>query len=196
MSYLVYVNFTNPTDVLSAVFSDIGVYPQGGPMGLNAPCGCWNPVTSSMVMDPTNNSLLWQFPATALYEYDTFWTIGKLSGDGAGQLPSWISNPPVDGSNICSTQVGNGTAFVTGTPQNAIAGDDLKIVVGRVTTCGDWTLNLNLQVFVDGNSDELQLFFLEADGGGAMSVEDPCEDYDEEEADVTGTVSAWRWIDH
>ena len=190
VSYLVYVNFTNPTDVLSAVFSDIGVYPQGGPMGLNAPCGCWNPVTSSMVMDPTNNSLLWQFPATALYEYDTFWTIGKLSGDGAGQLPSWISNPPVDGSNICSTQVGNGTAFVTGTPQNAIAGDDLKIVVGRVTTCGDWTLNLNLQVFVDGNSDELQLFFLEADGGGAMSVEDPCEDYDEEEADVTGTVSA------
>ena len=40
VSYLVYVNFANPTDVLSAVFSDVNVYPQGGVMGLNAPCGC------------------------------------------------------------------------------------------------------------------------------------------------------------
>ena len=34
-------------------------------------------------------------------------------------------------------------------PQNAIAGDDLKIVVARVTTCGDWTFSANLQVFVE-----------------------------------------------
>lgn len=190
VSYLVYVNFTNPTDLLSAIFSDVGVYPQGGTLGLNAPCGCWNPVTNSMVMDATNNSLLWQFPGTALYEYDTFWTIGKLSGDAPGQNPTWISSPSLDGANICSSQVGNGSAFVTGTPQNAIAGDDLKIAVARVTTCGDWTLNLNLQVFVDGDTDNEQLFFLDADGGGAISVEDPCEDYDETEAAVSNTVTA------
>ena len=190
VSYLVYVNFTNPTDVLSAIFSDVGFYPQGGALGLNAPCGCWNPVTNSLVMDATNNSLLWQFPATALYEYDTFWTIGKLSGDAAGQNPTWVSTPLVDGTDICSSQIGNGSAFVTGTPQNAIAGDDLKIAVARVTTCGDWSLNLNLQVFVEGDNGSEQLFFLDADGNGAIAVEDPCEDYDETEAEVINTVTA------
>ena len=190
VSYLVYVNFTNEDDVLSAVFSDIGFYPQGGSLGLNAPCGCWNPITNSMVMDATNNSLLWQFPATAMYEYDTFWTIGQLSGDAPGQTPTWISSPSIDGTNICSSQVGNGSAFVTGTPVNATAGEDLKIVVARVTTCGDWTLNLYLQVFVDGDTDQEQLYFLDADGQGAITVEDPCEDYDEAEANVTGTVPA------
>ena len=190
VSYLVYVNFTNSTDVLSAIFSDVGFYLQGGALGLNAPCGCWNPVTNSLVMDATNNSLLWQFPATALYEYDTFWTIGKLSGNAAGQNPTWVSTPPVDGTDICNSQIENGSAFVTGTPQNAIAGDDLKIAVARVTTCGDWSLNLNLQVFVDGNNESEQLFFLNADGNGAIVVEDPCEDYDETEAEVSNTVTA------
>lgn len=190
VSYLVYVNFTNPTDLLSAIFSDTGVYPQGGAMGLSAPCGCWNPVTNSMVMDATNNSLLWQFEATALYQYDTFWTIGKLSGDAPGQNPTWISSPTLDGSGICSAQVDNGSAFVTGAPQNAVAGDDLKIAVARVTTCGDWSLNLNLQVFVEGDTESEQLFFLNADGNGAISVQDPCEAYDETSATVSNTVTA------
>ena len=189
VSYLVYVHFTNPTDVLSAVFSDVAVYPDGGTLGLNAPCGCWNPITSSMVMDATNNSLLWDFPNTATYKYDTFWTIGMLSGNEPGQLPNWISNPLVGGSEVCSSQIGDGGAFITGDPVNAIAGDDLKIVVARVTTCGDWTLNLNLQVFPEGDSDDEQLFFLDANGG-AISVEDPCAGYDEQDANLTGLTTA------
>ena len=190
VSYLVYVNFTNPSDVLSAIFADVAVYPQGGAMGLNAPCGCWNPIASSMVMDATNSSLLWQFPNTATYKYDTFWTIGKLSGDAPGQNPTWVATPTVSGANICSAQVVDGTAFVTGTPENAIAGDDLKVLVARVTTCGDWSLNLNLQIFPDGDTDNVQLFFLNADGGGTISIEDPCEEYDEQEANVTGNSTA------
>ena len=192
VSYLVYVNFTNPTDVLSAIFSDVAVYPQGGAMGLNAPCGCWNPSIGSMVMDATNSSLLWGVPGLETYQYDTFWTIGMLSGNQPGQLPSWVSTPLVNGDGICGTQVADGSAFVTTNPapQNAKAGDDLKIVVARVTTCGDWTLNLNLQVFVEGDSDNDQLFFLNADGDGAISVEDPCEDYAGVEPNVTGLVTA------
>ncbi|MEC7949846.1 MAG: hypothetical protein VX190_00690, partial [Bacteroidota bacterium] len=46
VSYLVYAKFTNPTDVLSAVFSDVVGEPGSGPLSLNAPCGCWNPVNS------------------------------------------------------------------------------------------------------------------------------------------------------
>ena len=190
VSYLVYVNFTNPTDVLSAIFSDVNVYPQGGPMGLDAPCGCWNPIDNSMVMTAFNSSLLWGTPQFAANEYDTFWTIGKLSGDAPGSDANWLSNPEVEGDQICSAQVADGGAFLTGAPVNAIAGDDLKVVVARVTTCGDWTLNLNLQVFVDGDQANNQIYFLDADGNGAITVEDPCEDYAGEEANLSGLTTA------
>ena len=192
VSYLVYVNFTNPTDVLSAIFSDVAVYPDGGTLGLNAPCGCWNPVAGSMVMDATNSSALWGISGLETYQYDTFWTIGMLSGNQPGQLPSWISTPLVNGSAICGTQVADGSAFVTTNPapQNAKAGDDLKIVVARVTTCGDWTLNLNLQVFIEGDSNNDQLYFLNADADGAISVENPCADYASVDPNVTGLVTA------
>lgn len=189
VSYLVYAQFANEDDFLSAIFADVGFYPEGGPMALTAPCGCWNPVTTSMVMDASNSSLLWSLPQFQTYKYDTFWTIGMESGDAPGSLPGWVSNPLLtNGTNICSEQVGDGSAFVTGTPANAVAGEDLKILIARVTTCGDWTLNLNLQVFVEGDQENEQLYFLDADGDGAISVEDPCEDYDEAEAEVSNTV--------
>ena len=189
VSYLVYAQFANEDDFLSAIFADVGFYPEGGPMALTAPCGCWNPVTTSMVMDASNSSLLWSLPQFQTYKYDTFWTIGMESGDAPGSLPGWVSNPLLtNGTSICGEQVGDGSAFVTGTPTNAIAGEDLKILIARVTTCGDWTLNLNLQVFVEGDQENEQLYFLDADGDGAISVEDPCEDYDEAEAEVSNTV--------
>ena len=188
VSYLVYAQFTNPTDVLSAVFTDVAGQPGSGPMFLDAPCGCFNPVITSPAMDATNNSLLWQFPSTALYKYDTFWTIGKLSGDAPGQTPTWLSIPQAEGENICSESYVNAGAFVTGAPVNAVAGDDLRIAVARVTTCGDWSLNLNLQVFIQGDQGDNQLFFLDAEGGSVF-VEDPCEDYAEVEATISGNAA-------
>ena len=38
-SYLVYANFTNPTDVLSAIYSDVDVYPGSPPAGHR--CTLW-----------------------------------------------------------------------------------------------------------------------------------------------------------
>ena len=192
VSYLVYVNFTNPTDVLSAIFSDVNVYPQGGAMGIGAPCGCWNPDEAFMTMNAGNIPLLWNtVPGYEAYEYDTFWTIGMLSGDAPGSLPSFVSDPPLsDGSEICDAQIEDGSAFVTGTPINAVAGDDLKVVIARVTTCGDWTLNVNLQVFVEGDQSNNQIFFLDADGSGAITVENPCAGYATEEANLSGLTAA------
>ena len=63
VSYLVYAKFQNPTDVLSAVFADENALLEGGALSLDAPCGCWNPITSSMIMNDDNNSLLfWGIP--------------------------------------------------------------------------------------------------------------------------------------
>ena len=44
VSYLVYVNFTNPDCVVECGVCRHRVYPQEVPWALNAPCGCWNPV--------------------------------------------------------------------------------------------------------------------------------------------------------
>ena len=99
VSYLVYVNYTNPTDVLSAIFADTFALPEGGAMVIDADCGCYNPIDDSMVMSATNSSFFWAvFP---MYEYDTFWTIGKASADAPGNNPQWVSNPAVGGDEIC-----------------------------------------------------------------------------------------------
>ena len=47
-SYLVYANFTNPTDVLSAIYSDTDAIPGSPSLTIDAPCGCYNPETSNI----------------------------------------------------------------------------------------------------------------------------------------------------
>ncbi len=54
-------NFTNPDDALSAIYSDVATL--GTPlMYIDAPCGCYNPVTSSVSMDASNPSSIWMGP--------------------------------------------------------------------------------------------------------------------------------------
>ena len=158
-SFIVYANFNDPTHVLSALFADVDAFPQFGAMGIDAPCGCFNISDLNMVMDATNSSVLWGFPAGQLYEYDTFWTIGMLSGDAPGQLPGFISTPPVNGTEICDSPLANGLVFITGSegnwPVNAVAGDDLKVEIARVTTCADWSMNVSLQVFLGGSLENV-----------------------------------------
>jgi len=57
-TYRVYANFTNQNDVLSAIYADVGALGTP-PMFISAPCGCHNPVSSSMAMDASNSSLFW-----------------------------------------------------------------------------------------------------------------------------------------
>ena len=186
VSYLVYVNMTNPTDVLSAVFADTLALPQGGAWGIEAECECWNPVDESMVLDGNNNSLFWAIEP--LWQYDTFWTIGKLSSDMPGDNPSWQSFPALTGEGICGTELYNAAAYVFDAPVNAVAGDDLRVLVARVTTCGDWSINLNVQVFIEGDPGNEELYFLNTDGEGRIEVSDPCAAYDSQEAAVEGNV--------
>ena len=161
-SYLIYANFTNPTDVLSAVFADTEAFEGTAVLGIDAPCGCFNPDEGSMVIGSFVNSNFSNIPQFALYQYDTFWTIGQEFSDDAGTTPDWVSFPPIDGSNICEEEVNNGTMFITGStgswPVNAVAGNDLKILIARVTTCGEFTFTMNAQVFVEGLQSNPELF--------------------------------------
>ena len=179
VSYIVYATFDSPTDVLSALFSDISALPDGGAMGINAPCGCstsapttwsWTPPTKRALGIPCR-------PVIPRYVLDH----RHAKRRAPGQLPTFISTPPVNGTEICDSQLANGSVFITGSegnwPVNAVAGDDLKVEIARVTTCGDWSMNVNLQVFVGGSQGEVQQFFVDVEYGGELEVEDPCEDY-------------------
>ena len=152
-TYKIYANFTNPSDVLSALYSDVGAL-QTPQMFIDAPCGCHNPVMGSNVMDATNTSALWIGPFMD-WEYDTYWTIGMESSDAPGSLPQSVGMPTT-GANICSDITDNCTIFCVGIPSNAIAGDDLKILIAQVTTCGHFSLSACAQVFVEGDQQQVQ----------------------------------------
>lgn len=154
--YKVYANLTSADDVVSAVFSDVGAL-DTPPMGIDAPCGCNNPAATSVTVDASNNPAFYSaFPD---YEFDSFWTIGVETSEDEGQLPSSINmGAPAD---LCSgLTIDNGSLFVTGSPGdwpvNAVAGENLKVLIARVTTCSDFTLQACLQVFVGGSQDSVQ----------------------------------------
>ena len=139
-SYSVYANFTNASDILSAVFASNVDTLLTPPMGIDASCGCLNPASTSIAVDGSNNPLLFgSFPE---YQFDSFWTIGMESSEEDGQLPNTIGMG--EATSLCDgVAITDGAMFIYGsgetTPPNAIAGDDLKVLIARVTTCGDFT---------------------------------------------------------
>jgi hypothetical protein len=149
-TYRVYANFTNPNDAISALYSDVGALGTP-PMYIDAPCGCHNPVDGNAAMDASNSSAFWStFPE---WEYDTYWTIGMPSGDAPGLLPSSIGMP--DGDVICSGSTNDGALYVLGLPPNALAGEDLRVLIAQVTTCGDWSLQTCFHTSV--NADQTNM---------------------------------------
>ncbi len=156
--YNVYAYFTNPTDVLGAVYADV-IALGTPPMGIDAPCGCNNPAMTSIAVDASNNPSF--FTAFPDYQFDSFWTIGMTTSQDAGQLPSHIGMG--EASDLCSgLSIENGTLYITGEtgnwPINAVAGDDLKVLIARVTTCSDFTIQACVQVYLAGDQNDVQQF--------------------------------------
>jgi len=179
VTYKVYADFTNSTDVLSAIYSDVAVLGTI-PMEIDAPCGCFNPVATSVLMDASNSSFFWD--AFPLWEYDSYWTIGMESSDAPGDIPQSIDLP--DGADICSSSISDGAVFLLSAPINSIAGSDLRILIAQVTTCGDWCLGASFHVFVEGVQTDPQFF----EPTSQTCISNPCEPYLLQDATVSGAV--------
>ena len=179
VTYKVYADFTNTTDVLSAIYSDVAVLGTI-PMEIDAPCGCFNPVATSVLMDASNSSFFWD--AFPLWQYDSYWTIGMESSDAPGDIPQSIDLP--DGSDICSSSISDGAIFVLSSPINAVAGTDLRILIAQVTTCGDWCLGASFHVFVEGVQANPQFY----EPTEQTCISNPCEPYLTQDATVSGAV--------
>ena len=155
--YNVYANFTSPEDVLGSLYADV-VALGTAPMGIDAPCGCFNPTSSTMLIEGNNSeTTIGFFPEFA---YDSFWTIGLADFYDDGVEPQIVSvetpNDLCEGFTINDGLIYALGSEDTGWPANMIAGDDLKILVARVTTCGDFSLHACAQVFVGSFQDSVQ----------------------------------------
>jgi len=181
VTYKVYAEFTNPTDVLSAIFSDMNTPTL--PLAIQTDLGCFNPINSSFVIDASNSSTWWDlFP---VWQYDTYWTIGMENSVDPGTLPfSLVLAGSQVGTEVCSASISDGSIFCVGAPINAIAGDDLRILIAQVTTSGNWCFSANFQVFVEGNQGLIVDYLLDEQ----ICTDNPCEPYLSQDAIVTGAV--------
>ena len=197
VTYDVYAVFQNETDQLSAIYADNTVA-FTDPLYLNAPCGCFNPMLGDVLLGSAQNpGLLDFFPEI---EYDTYWTLGFAPGE---QIVS--TNPDYSSTTMCSEQVVEGTVFTIAPVE---AGADLRIQIAQVTTCGPFSFHACFQVFVEGDQSDIDLWCMEGDGGGAMTVPNPCGEFAASNSEVNVTtpincfgetatvVGGRRWCEH
>ena len=154
-TYQLFVTMVNPTDVLSSVVGEDGLEtyintttsfyqnPFGGALGQNV------------------NPLL--FGIAPQLPYDSYVTIG-LTGPAdiaAGEIDvtavesetaNWIA-PFEAGGNITIDGAFGGAWFTLNGATNAVAGDDLQVLLGQFTTSGSLSGQISLQIFPEGNGD-------------------------------------------
>ena len=154
-SYSIYAEFTSATDVLSSLYSDVDAL--GTPAaGIEGTCGCFqSAIAASPWLWEINPALIPSFPDL---QYSTGWTIGMydsgapgavtpLTQDFAGPCEGFTTT---NGAIFVVPEIDFETGLVNG-PAVAVAGDDLKVLVARVTTCGEFTLQSCVQTFPGGD---------------------------------------------
>ena len=177
VAYDVYAVFQNATDELSAIYSDV-VALGTEPFYLDAPCGCFNPELGDVLLGASQNpGLLSFFPEI---EYDTYWTLGYSAGE---QIIN--TNTGYSSTTMCSEQESGGSIF---TISPVAAGPDLRIQIAKVTTCGPFSLHACFQVFVEGDQGSIDLWCMDGDGDGPLSMPNPCEEFASSDSELTITT--------
>lgn len=175
VTYKLFAEFTNPTDQLSAIYSDVATFGTL-PFYIDAPCGCFNPELTDVLLGGNQNPAF--FPIEPESVYDTYWTVGFAEGE-----QSIFLNEDYSSTTMCSEQEPGGIIFTTA-PNAVSAGEDLRIQFAQVTTCGSFDFHGCFQVFVEGVQAPYQDWCMEGDGDGPQLVENPCEAYTTSDAGI------------
>lgn len=176
-TYRFYAHFTNPTDKVSAVYGD-----ASAPLTLASSDGFYNAMFGGDFARDVNPALFSFFFETA---YDSWFTIGFAPGDSpmsnltavglSAQLTSFNTTGQIDLGDAIG-----GSYFTTDDP-HATAGDDLRVLLGQLTTTGTFTGVFNVQVFVEGSSSNEQLVeaavFTNAEGVVPGCMDEAAENY-------------------
>ena len=154
-TYRLYVTMVNPTDVLSSIVGEDGMETY-----INT--------TASFYQDPfggalgqATNPLL--FSIAPQLPYDSYVTIGltEIANTAAGEVEvtavesenaNWIA-PFEAGGNIAIDGAFGGAWFTLNGATNAMAGDDLQVLLGQFTTSGTLSGQISLQIFPEGDGE-------------------------------------------
>ena len=117
-----------------------------------------------------NSELLSVFPDLA---FDSWVTIGlegpaavgenQVNALGASGEFGWTSMFE-SGSDIVMNDAVGGSWFILNGGTNGVAGDDLRVLIGQVTTAGMLSGKLNVQLFENGDNDQVSLHHFEFEG--------------------------------
>lgn len=152
-TYRLYANLSHADDVVSAVYGD-----EINPLLISTSEDFFNSSFGDDLAQSINTLFYSSFPEV---EYDSWLTIGYAPGDpvlGNVGTVGMMSDLAAfnEGDNILLNDPFGGSWFVT-TDQNAIAGEDLKVLLGQFTTSGTLQGTLNIQVFSQGDQSNEQL---------------------------------------
>jgi hypothetical protein len=154
-TYRIFANCTNPTDVVSTVYGDVYA-----PLSISVTNGSiWNTGLGGSTGPAINQAFCAIFGEVC---YDSFVTIGRenladpggtiFTLESAGQ--PWISNfagANAGASFVLNDDVG-GAWFGLPGEVNCFADANLQVLIAQITTAGNLTVSLNLQVFPNWQS--------------------------------------------
>ena len=172
-TYRFYVNMVNATDRMSAVFGN-----NETPLEINTPAGAFNSAfNASWNASGINPAFLPAFPELASDTYATIGLDGPASTSGLegaadpsiaeddDQLISpYFINP--DATSLLSNTVTGASYFILNTASNGLPDEDMRVLILQVTTSGDISGTMNVQVFPEGIGANQQLVVWEFDGAG------------------------------
>ncbi|MEC8362306.1 MAG: hypothetical protein VX002_08375, partial [Bacteroidota bacterium] len=155
--YKFFVNMLDPTDQISAVYGNADTV-----MYVNVPDGAFNsPFNSSWSASGINPAFVTSFPEMVDDTYATIGLTGPASTSGieGAADPSIVedSNQPitpfflVDGAtSLASDMIVGSSWFVLPDAGNALPDENLQSLIMQVTSSGDVSATLNVQVFEGG----------------------------------------------
>jgi len=163
VTYRVYAQLEDADDFLSAITAIEGCHP----MNISTSTSFYNSAAGGVLGSDINAVLCPSIPGTG---YDSFLTIGQETNADAGQTQAVFSNPtdPMSAAfgteNGTSFVVNDGTIFTTNGSVNGLpTGPNNRVLLGQFTTDGNFSFDINLQVF-DGGDGSQNLVYISSGG--------------------------------
>ena len=176
--YRFYVDMMDASDTFSAVFGN-----SEQPLLVNVPSGAFNSsFNSSWSASGINPAFLSMFPEMADDTYATIGLTGPASASGiAGAADPGLAEDPdqsitpfflTDGAtSLAADMIVGSSWFVLNDAGNAAPDANQQVIVLQVTTAGEVSGQINVQVFPMGDGDQAQVLNFLFDGAGTYAAE-------------------------
>ena len=176
--YRFYVDMMDASDTFSAVFGN-----SEQPLLVNVPSGAFNTgFNSSWNASGLNPAFVAQFPEMADDTYATIGLTGPASTSGiAGAADPGLAEDPDQGitpffinngaTTLAADMIVGSSWFVLNDAGNAVPDANQQVIVLQVTTAGEISGQINVQVFPMGNGDQAQVLNFLFDGAGTFTTE-------------------------